>query len=146
MQDSGSGTFKVAVNGNSRPLDPIVFEELSRIAKEALGNAFRHSMASSIEAELSYEPHELRMRIRDDGVGIDEQILKAGGRDGHLGLASMRERARNIRAQLDLWSRTGVGTEVELRISAGLAYASGSNGRLRRLFQRGWVKSDHDLG
>ena len=137
MQGIGSGTFKVAVNGNSRALNPIVFEELSCIGKEALGNAFRHSMARSIEAELTYEPHELSMRIRDDGVGIEEHILKEGRRDGHLGLENMRERSRNIGAQLDLWSRTGVGTEVELRIPAGLAYTSGSNGKRKRFWQRG---------
>ena len=137
MQGISSGTFKVAVNGNSRALNPIVFEELSCIGKEALGNAFRHSMARSIEAELTYEPHEVSMRIRDNGVGIEEHILKEGRRDGHLGLESMRERSRNIGAQLDLWSRTGVGTEVELRIPAGLAYTSGSNGKRKRFWQRG---------
>ncbi len=146
MQEGRSGGFKVAVNGNGRPLHPIVFEELSRIGKEAFGNAFRHSMARSIEAELSYERNELRMRIRDDGVGIDPNILKEGSRDGHLGLVSMRERARNIGAQLDLWSRTGVGTEIELRIPAGLAYASGRKGKRRRFWQWGEAQADHDLG
>jgi signal transduction histidine kinase len=125
MRKGCSGDFKVAVNGSIRPLHPIVFEELSRIGKEAIGNAFRHSMARSIEAELNYEPNELRMRIRDDGAGIDPNILKEGHRDGHLGLPSMRERAKSIGAQLDLWSRTGVGTEIELRMAARLAYASG---------------------
>jgi len=65
------------------------------------------------------------MRIRDDGAGIEPSMLKDGYRDGHLGLPSMRERAKSIGAQLDLWSRTGVGTEIELRIAARLAYASG---------------------
>jgi signal transduction histidine kinase/ligand-binding sensor domain-containing protein len=127
MREGCSGDFKVAVNGSIRPLHPIIFEELFRIGKEAIGNAFRHSTARSIEAELNYEPNELRMRIRDDGTGIDPNVLKEGHRDGHLGLPSMRERARNIGAQLDLWSRTGVGTEIELRIAARLAYASGSD-------------------
>jgi ligand-binding sensor domain-containing protein/signal transduction histidine kinase len=146
MQEGRFGSFKVAVNGNSRPLPPIVFEELSRIGKEALGNAFRHSMARSIEAELNYELNELRMRVRDDGVGIEQHILKEGHRDGHLGLASMRERAKNIGAHLDLWSRPGVGTEIELRIPAGVAYASGRNGKCRWFWQRGGAKADHDLG
>ena len=125
IQEGCSGDFKVAVNGSIRPLHPIIFEELSRIGREAIGNAFRHSRAGSIEVELNYEPNELRMRIRDDGAGIEPSILKEGHRDGHLGLPSMRERAKSIGAQLDLWSRTGVGTEIELRIAARLAYASG---------------------
>jgi hypothetical protein len=128
MREGRSGTFKVALNGSARPLHPIIFEELSRIGKEAIGNAFRHSSARSIEAELNYEPNELRMRIRDDGSGIDANILEEGHRDGHLGLPSMRERAKNIGAQLDLWSRSGVGTEIEVRIPASLAYSSAENG------------------
>jgi signal transduction histidine kinase/ligand-binding sensor domain-containing protein len=136
MAEARSRAFKVAVSGSIRPLHPIIFEELSRIGKEALGNAFRHSMARSIEAELNYEPNQLRMRIRDDGAGIDPNILKEGCRAGHLGLPSMRERAKTIGAQLDLWSRTGVGTEIELRISANLAYASDRQAGPRRFWQR----------
>ncbi|QNI33450.1 hypothetical protein H7849_05740 [Alloacidobacterium dinghuense] len=145
MQKGGSRAFKAAVNGSIRPLHPIIFEELSRIGKEALANAFRHSMARSIEAELNYEPSQLRIRIRDDGAGIDPNVLKQGCRDGHMGLPSMRERAKNIGAQLDLWSRTGMGTEVELRISANLAYASDRPAGLPRLWQRrGRSKPDCD--
>ena len=128
MREGCSSTFKVALNGSVRPLHPIIFEEVSRIGKEAIGNAFRHSSARSIEAELNYEPNELRMRIRDDGSGIDANILKEGRRVGHLGLPSMQERAKNIGAQLDLWSRSGMGTEIEVRIPASLAYSSAQNG------------------
>jgi signal transduction histidine kinase/ligand-binding sensor domain-containing protein len=146
MQEGRSGTFNVAINGDSQTLHPIVYEELARIGKEALGNAFRHSTARSIEAELNYEPNELRMRIRDDGMGIDPNILKEGSRDGHLGLASMRERARNIGAQLDLWSRAGSGTEIELRIPADLAYVSENNGKRRKFWQQRGGKNDHEVG
>ena len=132
MRKGRTGDFRVAVNGGVRPLHPIIFEELSRIGKEAIGNAFQHSTASLIEAELNYEPNALRMRVRDDGSGIDANILKEGHRDGHLGLPSMQERARNIGAELDLWSRVGSGTEIELRIPATLAYANGSSQHKRR--------------
>ena len=128
MRESRSSNFTVAVNGMVRPLHPIIFEELSRIGKEAIGNAFRHSTARSIEAELNYEPDELRMRIRDDGSGIDANVLKGGHRDGHLGLPSMRARAKNIGAHLDLWSGSGMGTEIEVRVPASLAYSSAQNG------------------
>jgi len=137
MRKGRSGDFKVAVNGAIRPLNPIIFEELSRIGKAAIGNAFQHSMARSIEVELNYEPNELRMRVRDDGSGIEANILKEGQREGHLGLPSMRERARNIGAELDLWSRVGLGTEVELRIPATLAYANETSQRKRR---RVWIR------
>src|SRR5262249_18945626 len=89
MRKADSGEFKVVVNGTIRPLHPVVFEELSKIGKEALGNAFKHSGAHSIEAELNYERGELRIRIRDDGWGIDSIILQQGHRKGHFGLPGM---------------------------------------------------------
>src|SRR5262249_12574233 len=116
MRKASSCEFKVVVNGGVRPLDPEVFEEVFKIGKEALGNAFRHSGAHSIEAELNYERSGLQLRIRDDGAGIDSVILQEGRRGGHFGLPGMRERAKKIGARLDVWSRPGAGTEVELRI------------------------------
>jgi signal transduction histidine kinase len=121
-------SFRVVVNGSIRSLHPVVFEELFKIGKEALGNAFRHSGAGSIEAELNYKRSELRVLIRDDGTGIDAAILQQGQREGHFGLRGMRERAKKLGAQLDVWSRPRAGTEVELRIAAGVAYVSGPNG------------------
>ena len=89
-----------------------------------MGNAFRHSGAHSIEAELDYERSQLRLQIRDDGAGIESTILGQGYRDGHFGLPGMRERAQKVGAHLDVWSRPGAGTEIEVRIAADLAYAS----------------------
>lgn len=122
MQKGSSQDFRVIVNGDIHPLHPIVFEELFKIGKEALRNAFRHSGAHSIEAKLNYEPSELRIRIRDDGEGIESAILERGHRDGHFGLPGMKERAKKIGAHVDIWSRTAAGTEVELRMAARLAY------------------------
>jgi signal transduction histidine kinase/ligand-binding sensor domain-containing protein len=137
MRQGSSSDFRVVVNGSVRSLHPIVFEELFKIGKEALGNAFRHSGAQSIETELNYEPSELSMRVRDDGTGIESAILRRGRKEGHFGMPGMRERAQKIGAHLDVWSRPGAGTEVELRIAARIAYASEPNGfwlwKLRRL-------------
>jgi signal transduction histidine kinase/ligand-binding sensor domain-containing protein len=138
MRKGGSFDFRVVVNGSIRSLHPIVFEELFKIGKEALGNAFRHSGAHSIEAELNYEPSELRMRVRDDGAGIESAILRQGHRDGHFGLPGMRERAQKVGAHLDVWSRPGAGTEIELRLGARVAYASNPNGSWIRKLRRLW--------
>jgi signal transduction histidine kinase len=115
--------FGVIVEGTARPLHPIVNEETLRIACEALANASQHAKASRIEVEVIYERRELRLRFRDDGIGIDNEILSAGGRDGHWGLAGMRERAKKIRGQLEIWSRAGAGTEIELHVPGAMAYA-----------------------
>jgi signal transduction histidine kinase len=75
--------FAVAVVGDPRPLHPLVFEELHRFGREALANAFRHAHAKRIEVELHYERNQLRLRVRDDGVGIDPAVLSSGFRAGH---------------------------------------------------------------
>ena len=117
-------TFTVVVNGDSCPLNPIVRDEVYRIASEAITNAFHHATAGKIEVELTYGTHQLLLRIRDNGTGIDPAILKAGFREKHWGLPGMRERAKLIGAELDLWSQSGAGTEWELRIPMSVASAS----------------------
>jgi signal transduction histidine kinase/ligand-binding sensor domain-containing protein len=125
--------FRVSVEGSPRDLHPIVRDDIHRIAREALRNAFRHAHADRIEAEVTYAPRELRLRIRDDGKGIDPQHLSTG-RARHWGLASMRERSLQIGAQLNLWSEVGAGTEVELRIPGAVAYsAPGRQGGVNRV-------------
>ena len=74
--------------------------------------------------EIIYDSREFRLRIRDDGRGIDPAILETGGRADHWGLQGMRERAHRIGGKLDLWSRPGSGTEVELTVPASTAYRS----------------------
>jgi signal transduction histidine kinase len=129
-----SPTFRVSIEGRLRELHPILRDDIYRIAREALRNAFRHAQASKIEAEITYDEHHLRLRIRDDGKGIDPKLLGAG-RDGHWGLPGMRERAQQIGAQLDLWSEAGKGTEVELSIPGSIAYGTSPGGGFR-LFRK----------
>jgi signal transduction histidine kinase/ligand-binding sensor domain-containing protein len=120
---SGSGTnFKTVVEGDVRKLHPVVLEESYSIGREAVVNALAHSEGLHVEVEITYDSKQFRLRIRDDGRGIDAGILKKGGRDGHWGLQGMRERAGKIGADLKLWSRPGSGTEVELTVPAKTAY------------------------
>ena len=106
---------RVIVEGTPKQLHPIIRDEAYRIGREALANAFRHSKANKIEVELEYSTKQLRILVRDDGTGIDPEVLQSG-RDGHWGLAGMRERAESIGARLKVWSRANAGTEVELLI------------------------------
>src|SRR5262249_21825229 len=115
-------TVKSVVEGQERALNPIVLEESFSIGREALLNALAHSGGLKVEIEITYDPRHFRLRIRDDGHGIDPEILRKGGRSDHWGLQGMRERARKIGAELELWSRPGAGTEVELRVPAATAY------------------------
>jgi signal transduction histidine kinase len=126
---------RVIVDGTPRELHPIIRDEAYRIGREALANAFRHSQASKIEIELEYASKHLRILVRDDGAGIDRDVLHSG-RDGHWGLAGMRERAESIGARLKVWSRTNAGTEVELVIPSHVAFVSHPSKGKTRWFQR----------
>jgi len=125
--------FRVAVEGGRQDLDPVLQDEAYRIARELLRNAFRHAHASQIEAEIRYDDRLLRVRVRDDGKGIEREVVKAGGRAGHWGLQGMRERAKRIGARLEFWSEAGAGTEVELSIPSSIAYAAPRSGRFQLL-------------
>ena len=85
-------------------------------------NAFRHSAAQRIELELEYASSGLRMLVRDNGQGIDADVLRTGS-DGHWGLSGMRERADRIGARFKVWSSSGAGTEIELSVPARVAFA-----------------------
>uniref|UniRef100_UPI0021477429 sensor histidine kinase n=1 Tax=Tahibacter caeni TaxID=1453545 RepID=UPI0021477429 len=106
--------FRVVVEGHLPALDSLRRDEIFRIGREALFNAFRHAQARHIEVEIAAERERLRLRVRDDGRGIEEAILDAGGKAGHWGLSGMRERANGLGAQLNIWSRRGRGSEIEL--------------------------------
>ena len=111
-------------------------DEVYRICREVIRNAFAHAVASHIEVEIRYDQDQLRVRIRDDGKGIDPKILEDGGQPGHWGISGMRERAQRIGSRLDFWSEMGAGTEVQLTIPAAVAYEKRRHNRRFRLFHR----------
>jgi signal transduction histidine kinase len=116
--------FNVGVEGQPRELHPIPRDEVYKIAAEALRNAFHHARAGLVEVEIRYDDNELRLRVRDDGKGIDPEVLAAQGIEGHYGLRGMPERAAVMGGTLTVWSEVGAGTEVELRIPASAVYAT----------------------
>ena len=118
--------FRVIVEGRPRALHPILRDEVYRIGREALRNAFRHADARDVEIELDYARQHFRFNVRDNGRGIDPAIL-ASGRDGHYGLRGMRERAEKIGGRLRVWSAASAGTEVELLLPSRIAYAATSS-------------------
>ena len=127
--NQNSPEFAVEVQGAPRDLHPILRDEVYRIAGEAPRNAFRHAQARRTEAEIHYDEHQLQVRIRDDGRGINEQVLTDHGSTGHWGLRGMHERAKLVGGKLAVWSKLHSGTEIELSIPASSAYASS---RIRR--------------
>jgi len=102
------------------------------------------AQARHIETEITYGEDLLRLRFWDDGKGIGPHILEHGGRSGHWGLAGMRERAKRIGGQLDVWSKVGAGTEVELSIAGSIAYeAPAKHGGLELFRKRTRQNREH---
>ena len=137
LASDGSGnrppTLQVAVEGHARDLRPILRDEIYKIAAEALRNAFRHARAERVEVEMRYDDKQFRLRVRDDGQGIDPVVLASQGLEGHYGLRGMPERAALMGGKLTVWSEAGAGTEVELRLPATAVYAAS---RRRSWFSR----------
>ena len=121
-------TFRVAVEGQARDLRPMVRDEIYKIAAESLRNAFRHAQAGRVEVEIRYDDKEFRLRLRDDGKGIDPVVLASRGIEGHYGLRGMPERAALMGGKVAVWSEVGTGTEVELRVPARAVYATSRRG------------------
>jgi signal transduction histidine kinase/ligand-binding sensor domain-containing protein len=114
----------VRIEGTPKPLNPVVRDEVYRIVTEALRNAIRHANAGRIEVEIRYDEHHLRIRVGDNGTGIDPAILDQDHRAGHWGLRGMRERAKSVEGTMEVWSQIDIGTEIELSIPAASVYAT----------------------
>jgi signal transduction histidine kinase len=121
-----SPAFEVVVQGRPRNLHPVLRDEVYRIGAEALRNAFKHARARQVDVEIGYGEKEFTVHIRDDGKGIDREVLTADGREGHFGLHGMRERAELVGGKLVVWSELESGSEVELSIPASRAYIKSS--------------------
>ncbi len=121
-----SPAIDLEVEGAPRGLNPVVRDEAYRIAGEALRNAFRHAQARRITVEIRYDKRHFRLRVRDDGKGIDEDTIKSQP-SGHFGLPGMRERAEIVGGRLEVWSKLNSGTQAELSIPATIAYDKASH-------------------
>jgi signal transduction histidine kinase/ligand-binding sensor domain-containing protein len=138
--------FRVVVEGSRQPLAPILQDEIYRIGREMMRNAFRHARADRVEAEIRYESGLFRLRVRDDGKGIDSRVLKEGVLRGHWGLPGMQERAKSMGGRLKIWSEPGAGTEAELTVPARIAYAKSPPGTADRPSAAGDSKAPQNGG
>jgi signal transduction histidine kinase/ligand-binding sensor domain-containing protein len=137
MELQAKSEYRVMVEGKPRELNPDVRDDIYRIAREAVRNAYQHANARHIETEVTFGETDLSVRVRDDGIGVDATILAGGQPAGHWGLPGMRERSESIGGRLKVFSERNAGTEVELCISAAIAYAEppiSTFSWIRRLF------------
>jgi signal transduction histidine kinase len=142
---SGNGLVpcvRVLLEGKQRELNPMLRDEIYRIAREALRNAFLHARAQKIEAEITYSDSEFLLHVRDDGGGIDPEVANQGARAGHWGLPGMRERAKSFGGKLEVWSEHGAGTEIKLRVPGAIAYGKSEPRRRFGLWRKKFGESD----
>jgi len=143
-------TQSVRLSGIPRPLRLEPQEEVCRIVQEALGNSYRHARATLITVQIVYSSRFLEVEVRDNGCGIEPHII-SHGRQGHWGLLGMRERAKRLRAKLQIKSRTNDGTIVTLTVPGQVVYSRyATNPFLNRAieFSRAEATStfEHDSG
>ncbi|MCU0682746.1 MAG: sensor histidine kinase [Polyangiaceae bacterium] len=103
--------WHLAAPADLDPLDTELRTAAFRIVQESLTNVARHARASRVEVELAASAAELRLTVRDDGVGLPPAGQRAG-----MGLFGMRERVRALGGVLELTSAPGAGTTVEVRL------------------------------
>ena len=114
--------FRAATQGAARALVMPAADDIYRIGREALINAFQHSNASVIDLNFNFEDEVFRLRVCDNGRGFDPRLLRDAAQPDHFGLQVMRERAERIGARLMFIHRDLGGTEVMLEVPAALAY------------------------
>ena len=136
----------VEVEGVRRNLKPVVRDEAYRIAVEAMRNAFRHAHATRILVEIRYDDRQFCLTVRDDGKGVVVETIQREP-SGHFGLHGMRERAELLGGKLEVWSKLGSGTQIELSIPGAIAYElSSQRAWWSRLLSRNGLKKgiSHD--
>jgi ligand-binding sensor domain-containing protein/signal transduction histidine kinase len=137
---AGNGETKidVIVEGRERPLNATVGNDVLQVGRQAIANALQHANARNIHVLLSYSDQCLRIRVQDNGSGMNEEILNLG-RPGHYGIAGMKERADRLGGSISIRSRAGEGTEVDLSVPAHFVYGDGlprSGSRLAAKWQQ----------
>ncbi len=101
---------------------PEVELNVLRILQECLANIRKHSQAESVRVLLTHRDGYYNLLIEDDGIGFDEsEVVSENGR--HLGLNILRDRAREIGAEIDIESEPGDGTRIHLQFLAAGAEA-----------------------
>nr|WP_314547434.1 two-component regulator propeller domain-containing protein [uncultured Massilia sp.] len=124
LQEQFGPPFTLVATGTARAIEPGAHEEIYWIGREALFNAYQHARAGHIEAEIVYGDEHFGLFVRDDGAGMPDDVGPDGSKEGHWGVAGMRERALALGGSLEIWSRAGLGTELALQLPAQRVYAT----------------------
>jgi signal transduction histidine kinase len=120
----GQIRFRIMVKGRPKHLHPFIRDEVYRMGREAILNAYRHSQVMNVEVELKYSAGLLVILVRDDGCLIN---AKQEGSEEPVELKRLRERAWRIGAQLKVRNRSTAGSEVELSVPGRVGFPTQSS-------------------
>jgi signal transduction histidine kinase len=107
--------------GRERFVGPESALGLFRVLQESLTNVSKHcGKGTIVDVTLTFQPGAAQLRVKDHGDGFALPSHPAAlGRDGHYGLANMRERANKVGGEMRMTSEPGKGTCIELTVHAG---------------------------
>jgi signal transduction histidine kinase len=115
---SGPEDGRLVVTGRPRALRRDVQSALLRIGQEAMTNARKHAEATHVSVEVAYLPGAVRLRVTDDGRGLDASRNGDREEGSGFGLAGMEQRVQQLFGTLDVRPAEGRGTVVEATIPA----------------------------
>jgi signal transduction histidine kinase len=114
LSDGSGVQTRLEVTGKARRLAPVVENNLLRVGQEAITNATKHAQARNIAVNLEFAEKQFRLRVSDDGTGFNAAAPPPGG--GGFGLVGIRERAAQLKGELDIRSAPGQGTRICLSV------------------------------
>ena len=114
MADGSDLKTNFEITGPARRLSPVIESNLLRVGQEAITNAAKHASAKNLSVRLEFGEKKFRVVVTDDGRGFD--LASPPPRDGGFGLVGLRERAAELKADLQIRSSLGHGTEINFTV------------------------------
>jgi signal transduction histidine kinase len=117
VQKEHSVDVRLDTRGSEYPLSPMAEKIIFDIFQESVQNAIKHAKASRIEILLSYQSEHVLLKVKDNGLGFSlfQAMIKARNHP-HFGILQMNEAAERIQASLQIDSKEGEGTEINLTV------------------------------
>ena len=105
---------ELRTSGEMRSLPSFTEDNLLRVVQEILTNTIKHSNATFIVVDLSFEQNGLYLAVQDDGKGFDLANTPEG-----MGLRGIRERVRHLKGEMTIESQLGTGTVIHIAVPDG---------------------------
>ncbi len=102
---------RISISAESEPIPQALAIALFRVGQESLTNIIRHARAKNVEMHFDVEPTGYRLRISDDGMGMDPDRIRASH-----GLSGMRHRVVSLKGSFEIQSAPGMGTRIDILV------------------------------